>query len=88
MTSPARFWLLILMYYVIHYGVASQTAHVTALVPPFLGIMVDAGTHTGNGSFCRFIVLGKGGAWPTCLASTVAVARLTHILRRPAACRV
>ncbi|KIZ00173.1 Putative malate transporter yflS, partial [Monoraphidium neglectum] len=52
-TTTQLFWLLILMYYVIHYGVASQTAHVTALVPPFLGIMVDAGTHTGNGSFCR-----------------------------------
>ena len=27
----------------LHYGVASQTAHVTALFPPFLGVMLEAG---------------------------------------------
>jgi di/tricarboxylate transporter len=41
--TTGLFWLLNLMYCLLHYGIASQTAHVTALVPPFLQIMMDAG---------------------------------------------
>ncbi|GBF92341.1 2-oxoglutarate malate translocator [Raphidocelis subcapitata] len=37
------FWLLNLLYCALHYGIASQTAHVTALFPPFLGVMLEAG---------------------------------------------
>lgn len=40
---PLLFVLLLAAYCALHYGVASQTAHVTALFPAFLGVMVDAG---------------------------------------------
>lgn len=38
------FWVLSLVYYVIHYLFASQTAHVAALYSPFLQTMLAAGT--------------------------------------------
>ncbi|KAI8464937.1 MAG: Sodium/sulfate symporter [Monoraphidium minutum] len=43
LSKTGLFWLLNLLYCVMHYGIASQTAHVTALFPPFLGIMLEAG---------------------------------------------
>lgn len=42
-STTGLFWLLNILYCVIHYGIASQTAHVTAVFPPFLGIMMDVG---------------------------------------------
>lgn len=42
-SKTGLFWLINLFYCLLHYGIASQTAHVTALFPPFLGIMLDAG---------------------------------------------
>lgn len=42
-SKTALFWMLNYVFAIIHYGIASQTAHVTALVPPFLAIMLEAG---------------------------------------------
>lgn len=47
------FWLLNLFFCLLHYGIASQTAHVTALVPPFLAIMLDAGEPPSPNILCK-----------------------------------